>query len=145
MAKLPHCDVLKGDGTKMELRIRISKENKKEFLDKMEILGFATQGDFVMMAIRTLYDVNYMNNEAQVIPTALQQVLESTIKSNIKSLTDRLAKNISATAITQSMILKILEAEFTLTDDEMQNARVEAVEELKNKAFIFKQENHRGE
>jgi predicted flavoprotein YhiN len=113
---------------KTELRVRLSKKEKKEFLEKMNMLGYGTQGSFVMHCVRIAYDINYMSTETEIIPVALQKSIDATIKGNLKQFENRIASNTSNLAITQHMIMQLLEKEYAVSDIELKNLRFNAIE-----------------
>lgn len=111
-----------------ELRVRISVKDKEEFLKKMDMLGYKTQGTFIMHTVRTAYDIHYLSTETEIIPVALQKSIDATIKGNLKQFENRIASNTSSLAITQHMIMQLLEKEYAVSDIELKNLRFNAIE-----------------
>jgi len=124
-----------------EIRARTTEENKTEFLEKMKVLGFQNQEDFIMTAIRTLYDIHYVNNETEVLPVALKKSIEVAVKKQIDTFANRIASNMNNINTQQQMVMEMLEEEFMIPEERVaeMRAKVIAVQNEK-KPFQFKQE-----
>jgi hypothetical protein len=124
-----------------EIRARTTEENKTEFLEKMKVLGFQNQEDFIMAAIRTLYDIHYVNNETEVLPVAIKKSIEVSVKKQLDTFASRIAGNMSNINVQQQIMMQMMEEEFMIPQEKVNELRVQVLETRnEKKPFQFKQE-----
>ena len=120
------------------LHTRFTEEEKLEFDKIQKDLGFRNQSDFIMAAVRTLHDIDFLHSDSSVMKSQIVRAIEQPIRDSEKRLGNRFAKLMSENLVQVAIISTILKMNNHLTDMEIEQVRSDVMKHLKYQQSVLK-------
>jgi len=120
------------------IQIKCQEDTKVLFDVKLKKYGFKTKEDFLLKMLEIFDEVEYVENGGTLINEHLSNSISATVKDSEIRLGNRTSKLLYEIAVNQSVILKTLQKDYMLLDDEITDVRSDVARQMKIKNDVLK-------